>query len=205
MSGRTGRKTRFDYAVIRESMNQAWQRRMAGFEGLVIRARRGDPEPLIEHLLDVGPLLLSAEERNALGWLLERKLPRKNGRPRGSLSHKNTAIACACCLVRIGKAAWCRKHGRKRAPGPDKAPTKILIERAIELVEAHFSEARGRISADAVGDQCLLKENSEAGVGLMSPNILAMPYRKSSTSPGNKPPKNPLRFLPLQSSLGCNY
>jgi hypothetical protein len=164
MSGATGRKPRFDYAAYAERREKAWQRRMAGFEGLVIKARRGDPEPLINHFrYHVGPLQLSEDDCEMLSELLERKLPRKNGRPRGSVSHKAAAIACAGCLVRIGKAAWCRKHGRKRAPGPDKAPTKMLIERAIKLMEAHFSAARGKISAHAVWDQSNLKKDSETG------------------------------------------
>ena len=47
----------------------------------------------------------------------------------------------------MGKAAWCRKQGRKRAP---KAVTEVLIRRAIELMEAEFPKARGKISAEAV-------------------------------------------------------
>jgi hypothetical protein len=41
--------------------------------------------------------------------------------------------------------------------------TNRLVKRAIELMEAHFSAARGKISADAVRDQSQLKEDSEAG------------------------------------------
>jgi len=164
VSGATGRKRQIDYAAYAERRDKDWQRRMAGFEGLVIKARLGDPEPLIDHFrYHVGPLQLSEDNCEMLSVLLERNLPRKNGRPRGSVSHKNAAIACARCLVRIGKAAWCRKNGRKRAPGPDKAPTKILIKRAIGLVEAHFSAVGGKISAEAVGDQSHLKEDSEVG------------------------------------------
>jgi hypothetical protein len=47
--------------------------------------------------------------------------------------------------------------------GVPKAVTNRLIKRAIELMEAHFSEARGRISADVVRDQSYLTEDSGAG------------------------------------------
>jgi hypothetical protein len=160
MTGATSRKPRFDYAAYAERREKAWHRRMAGFEGLVFKAMRGDPQPLIEHLRDVGPLLLSVDDRNTLSWLLERKLPRKTGRPPGSVSVKNAAIACACCLVRIGKSVWRREHGRQRVP---KAVTNHLIKRAIELMEAEFPKARGKISADAVGDESHLKPDTETG------------------------------------------
>jgi hypothetical protein len=179
MSGATGRKPldyaaiKDDYAPIKECMKQAWQRRMAGFDGLVFKARplqpakddegigckvAGDPEPLIDYLRGDGPL--SDDDRESLAGLIEqyadlikRKL-RRNGRPRGSITPKTAATECASCLVRIGKAAWCRKHGRKRAP---KALTPGLIERAIELMEAEIPEARAKISAEAVEDGSYLR------------------------------------------------
>jgi hypothetical protein len=166
MSGPSGRKQRIDPAVT-AARTKALRERMGDVGILAIKADRGNPDPLLDYIGGAeygdGPLQLSEVDRGWLHWLLKRKLPRPNGRPRGSVSRKTAAIECAGCLVRIGKAAWCRKHGRKRAPGPDKAPTKILIERAIELMEAHFSEVRGRISVDAVSDQSLLKEDSETG------------------------------------------
>jgi hypothetical protein len=164
MSGETGR-TPFDY-VDKERRRQAWQRRMAGFDGLVFKAAPlqpakdsegigckvgGDPEPLIAYLRGDGPL--SNDDRESLAGLIEqyadlikRKLPR-NGRPRGSITPKTAATECASCLVRIVKAAWCRKHGRKRAP---KDLTQGLIKRAIKLMEAEIPKARGKISAEAV-------------------------------------------------------
>jgi hypothetical protein len=160
MTGATSRKPRFDYAAYAERREKAWQRRMAGFVGLVIKADRGDPEPLIAYFQD-GPRQLSEEDCSWLAWFLEKKLPRKGGRPRGSLTPKNAALACASCLVRIGKNRWRQKHGRQRVP---KTAADRLIKRAIELVESEFPSARGQLSADAVGDQSHLKEDySEAG------------------------------------------
>jgi len=56
--------------------------------------------------------------------------------------------------VRMGKAAWCSNHGRKRAP---RALTQGLIKRAIELMEAEIPKARGKISAEAVKDGSYLR------------------------------------------------
>ena len=85
MSGATGRKPLdFDYAAIKESRRQEWQRRMAGFDGLVFKAWPlqpakdgegigskvgGDPEPLIAYLLGDGPL--SGPDRESLAGLIE--------------------------------------------------------------------------------------------------------------------------------------
>jgi hypothetical protein len=172
MSGAAGR-TPVDYAAIKERRRQEWQRRMAGFDGLVFKAWPlqpakdsegiglkvgGDPEPLIAYLRGDGPL--SHDDRESLAGLIEqyadlikRKL-RPNGRPRGSITPKTAATECASCLVRMGKAAWCRKHGRKRAP---KALTQGLIKRAIELMEAEIPKARGKICAEAVESGSYLK------------------------------------------------
>jgi len=167
MSGATGRKPLdFDYAAIKESRRQEWQRRMAGFYGLVFKARplrrASDPEPLIDYLLGDGPL--SDDDRESLAWLIEeydglikRKL-RRNGRPRGSITPKTRATKFASCLVRIGKAAWCWEHDRKRAP---KALTQGLIKRAIELAEAEIPKARGKISAEAVKEGSYLRPDSK--------------------------------------------
>jgi hypothetical protein len=157
MSGATDRNPRFDFDRIAELSKEAWRRRMAGFEGLVRKAIRGNPDPLIAYIDDDGTLLLSEDDRRSLAWLLHKKLSRI-GRPPGSVSPKNAAIACACCLVRIGKSVWRRKHGRQRVP---EAVTAPLIKRAIELMEAHFPETRGKISADAVGANSHLKPDSE--------------------------------------------
>ena len=117
-----------------------------------------DPEPLIAYLEGNGPL--ADEDRQWLASLIEqydglikRKL-RPNGRPSGSITPKTEATKCASCLVRIGKTAWCRTHGRKRAP---KALTQRLIKRAIELMEAEIPKARGKISAEAVKDGSYLR------------------------------------------------
>jgi hypothetical protein len=167
MSGPAGR-TPFDYAAVWERRRQEWQRRMAGFDGLVFKARPlqpakdsegwigskvgGDPEPLIDYLRGDGPI--SDDDRESLAGLIEqyadlikRKL-RPSGRPLGSKTPKTAATECASFLVRIGKARWCREHGRKRAP--PKALIQGLIKRAIELMEADFPKARGKISAEAV-------------------------------------------------------
>jgi hypothetical protein len=130
---------------------QAWKKRMAGFEGLIFKAYDGNRDPLLQYLQRSGPLHLSDDHREWLAWLLERKLPR-SGRPKGSISPKTAATECASCLVRMGKAAWRRQHGRKRAPtkGPNKAPIELLVSRAIELMEDEFPKARGQISEDEV-------------------------------------------------------
>jgi len=126
---------------------------MAGFEGLLFKAAQGDPEPLVSYFLHAdGSRLLTQFDCCSLGEFLAEKFfpPRRNGRPRGSVTPKTAAIACAGYLVRIGKAQWCRKHGRKRA---SKAATESLIKRAIELVEAKIPEALGQISPDAVRNE----------------------------------------------------
>src|SRR5262249_2690840 len=168
MSGAAGR-TPIDYTARR----QKWQRWMDGFVGLVFKAwplqpakdgegigskGGGDREPLIAYLEGNGPL--ADEDRQWLASLIEqydglikRKL-RPNGRPSGSITPKTEATKCASCLVRIGKTAWCRTHGRKRAP---KALTQRLIKRAIELMEAEIPKARGKISAEAVKDGSYLR------------------------------------------------
>ena len=109
------------------------------------------PEPLIEYLRGDGPI--SNDDRELLAGLIEqyadlikRKL-RPSGRPRGSITPKTAATQCASFLVRIGKARWCREHGGKKAPP---ALTQRLIKRAIELMEADYPKARGKISAEAV-------------------------------------------------------
>jgi hypothetical protein len=171
MSGATGR-TPFDY---KERRRQAWRRRMAGFYGLVSKARPlqpvkdsegiglqvgGDPEPLIDYLRGDGPL--SNDDRESLAELIEqyddliKRNLRRNGRPRGSITPKTEATECASCLVRFGKAEWCRNHGRKRAP---KAVTEALIKRAIELMEAEIPNARRKISAEAVKEGSYLRPN----------------------------------------------
>jgi hypothetical protein len=154
MSGAGGRKRGFDFAPIAERR----KRKMAGVPLLVIKATRGHREPLIEYLSG-GPQL-SKDDSSWLAWLIEqydelikRKL-RRNGRPRGSITPKTAATECASCLVRMGKAAWCRKHRRKRAPT---ALTQGLIKRAIELMEAEIPKARGKVSAEAVKDRSYLR------------------------------------------------
>src|SRR5262245_9346744 len=98
MSSATGPKP-LD-AATKERRRQAWQRRMAGVEGLVHKALRGNPDPLIAYIDGGGPLQLSENDRQWLAYLLEQKLPRI-GRPPGSLTPKNEAIRCASYLVRI--------------------------------------------------------------------------------------------------------
>jgi len=140
---KSARKRSFDH----ESRNEAMQRRLAGFEGLIMRAAHGDPEPLCAYLRDGDPPI-TEEDARLLAWLLERKLPRRRGRPRGSLSCKNVAVQCASYLVGIGKRRWCKRHGRKIAT--KNTPVDRLIKRAIELVEPHFPSLRGKINEDEV-------------------------------------------------------
>jgi hypothetical protein len=73
---KSARKRSFDH----ESRNEAMQRRLAGFEGLIMRAAHGDPEPLCAYLRDGDPPI-TEEDARLLAWLLERKLPRRRGRP----------------------------------------------------------------------------------------------------------------------------
>jgi hypothetical protein len=159
MSRRARRKRTFDYAPIAERRKLGWQQRMAGFQGLVFKADRGNPDPLVDYCMSGDPRQLSGEDMASLGWLIENKLARKdrplveqkrNGRPLGSLTPKNAAIGYAGNLVRVGKKWWCKQHGRTRAPGPNKAPVDRLIKRAIELAEAEYPQARGKITADDV-------------------------------------------------------
>ena len=77
-----------------------YQKQRASFAGIVVRASRGDAEPLCKYFRD-GPRRLSADDCDALVWLIEQKLPR-NGRPRGSRNPKNATIACANYLLRVG-------------------------------------------------------------------------------------------------------
>jgi len=166
MSGATG-------LIDKERRKQWWQRRMAGFYGLVFEAWPlqpakndegigckvgGDPGPLIDYLRGDGPLC--DDDRQSLALLIEayddliKRNLRPNGRPRGSITPKTWATECASCLVWMGKKKWCREHGRKRAP---KALTEGLIKRAIELMEAEIPKARGKISAEAVKEGSYLK------------------------------------------------
>jgi hypothetical protein len=115
-------------------------RKIRKFEKLIMRALHGEPEPLCEYLRE-GGLPRTHEDGNWLAFLLEKKLPRSRGRPRGSLSYKSY-------LVRIGKRRWCRHHGTKIAT--KNTPVDRLIKRAIELVEPHFPSLRGKINEDDV-------------------------------------------------------
>src|SRR5262245_46065178 len=86
---------------------------LTGVGGLLFKLDQGDPKPLVDYFLRAGgPRLLSEEDCTWLGMCLEGLLsPRRNGRPRGSVTPKTAAIARAAFLVRIGKAEWCRKRG----------------------------------------------------------------------------------------------
>ena len=112
-----------------------------------MKAYHGDPEPLCAYLED-GGLPITQEDARLLAWLLERKLPRRRGRPRGSLSAKNAAVQCASYLVRIGKRKWCKQHGTQIAT--KNTPVDRLIKRAIELVQPHFPSLRGKINEEEV-------------------------------------------------------
>ena len=132
-------------------------RKVSEFETLILTASRGDPEPLCAYIRE-GDLPISRGDANWLAWLLERKLPRSRGRPRGSLSSKNVAVQCASYLVRLGKHTWCEHHGKKIAT--KKTPVDRLIKRAIELVVPHFS-LRSKINENEVRDLANLKPSYE--------------------------------------------
>jgi hypothetical protein len=139
----TVRRQGFRYDV--EHQQNLWKQRMAGFEGLVIKANQGDVEPLIDHLTS------SDDEKDRdLAWLLDRwrsegRLPRRHHR---SLSDKNFAVECAAYLVWVGKRAWCRDHAYKIAT--KNTPMKKLAARAIELVAPRFESVRDQIKRRAV-------------------------------------------------------
>jgi hypothetical protein len=127
-----------------------YEQKRASFTGMVIRAARGDAEPLCKYFRR-GPRQLSADDCDALVWLIEQKVPR-TGRPRGSRNPKNEAIACANYLLRVGLDAWCKKHDRQRpsTKGPNQPPWEMLIKRAIEFAEQIVPEMRGKIGEEAV-------------------------------------------------------
>ena len=133
-------------------------RKVSEFETFITRASRGDPEPLCAYIRE-GDLPISRGDANWLAWLLERKLPRSRGRPRGSLSSKNAAVQCASYLVRLGKRTWCEQHGKKIAT--KNTPVDRLIKRAIELVVPHFASLGGKISEDEVRASAYLKPSYE--------------------------------------------
>ena len=128
------------------------------FGKLILRASHGDIEPLCAYLRK-GHLSISRHDAGWLAWLLEKKLPRSRGRPRGSLSVKNVAVQCASYLVRHGKRTWCKHHRKKIAT--KNAPVDRLIKRAIELVVPHFASLGGKISEDEVRASAYLKPSYE--------------------------------------------
>ena len=132
-------------------------RKVSEFETLIGKAFHGDPEPLCEYLRE-GGRPISRGDVNWLAWLLERKLPRSRGRPRGSLSSKNVAVRCANYSVRVGKRTWCKQYGKKIAT--KNTPVDRLIERAIELVVPHFS-LRSKMNEDEVRALAYLKPKYE--------------------------------------------
>jgi hypothetical protein len=141
------KRKRKPYVYDVERRRRAWERRLASFEGLVIKAAKGDAEPLLEYFRHGGPYQLSEEDGRWLAWLLERKLPRARHRPRGSSTPTNLAHQNAAYLLRFGKRRWCRKHHRQRA---SKSAIEKLAQRAVELVEQEFPSVRGRLTAENV-------------------------------------------------------
>lgn len=113
----------FDFAASSKVRNEAWQRRMAGFEGLVMTAAKGDPEPLIDYFERSGPFQLSEQDGVLLAWLLRSKLPRAAHRPRGSFTPTNQALRRASYLLRFGKRVWCEARPRPGLQkGSDRQP-----------------------------------------------------------------------------------
>ena len=138
-----------DYAASLKRRQEEWQRRMAGFQGLIMKAARGNREPLIEYFQDNGPFQLSEEDGSWLAWLLETKLPRAAHRPRGSSTPTNKALRTASYLLRHGKRVWCEKHGRQRVS--NRAPiVTSLAKRAVELVEQEYRSLRGKLRIEDV-------------------------------------------------------
>jgi hypothetical protein len=137
---------------------QEWLRRMGGFEGLVLKASQGEPEPLMHFFLEGGAKQLSAEDCRRLAWLLN-ILPgpaQAAHRPRGSLKPINAAVKYAAHLVGVAAREWCTQHGVKRAS--KKSPRENWCKFAIELAEQAFPQVRGKITDDAV-KTCKLKHS----------------------------------------------
>src|SRR5262245_29192059 len=140
------KRKRKPFAYDVERVKKAWERRLAGFEGLVIRADKGDAQPLLEYFRHGGPYQLSEEDGAWLAWLLERKLPRARHRPRGSSTPTNIARQHAACLLWFGKLRWCFLHHRKRT---SRSVIKKLAQRAVELVEQEFPSVQGKLTAES--------------------------------------------------------
>jgi hypothetical protein len=130
---------------------EAERKRMAGLRGLIFEANGGNSKPLCDFFSSGEPRHLSTNECMALAELLGQLLPKKKGRPLGSLNIRNSAIQCAHYLVWQAKQRWYAKHKRKRASvkGPNPAPVEALIFRAIELVKGEFPKA-GAISYEDI-------------------------------------------------------
>ena len=146
------RRNAFDtaaYAASLKRRQEKWQRRMAGFQGLIMKAAKGRREPLIDYFEHSGPFQLSEEDGLWLAWLLQTKLPRAAHRPRGSSTPTNKALRAASYLLRHGKRVWCEKHGRQRVS--NRAPiVTSLAKRALELVEQEYPSLRGKLSVEDV-------------------------------------------------------
>jgi hypothetical protein len=138
----------FDAAAYRKHTDEVWQKRMAGFDGLLTKAITGDREPLIDYFRYHGTV--SEEQASSMAWFLQRALPRSRRRRRGPQTVQKAMLIYASCLLRIGKHVWRRNHTYQHEAF--NGAVDRLAARAIELVEEEFPNMRGRLSLAAVRD-----------------------------------------------------
>jgi hypothetical protein len=161
---------------MRDDYNAIAKRRQAQHERsrvkLVLLAKEGETAPLCEFLPDA-PFQMSPEDLSEhlkmVAWLIETKLTRGK---RGKRKVRRTfAKRLAAYLLRIGKQAWCRKHGYSCFPkselvkladyeskrerdvlkkGDNPPLIKNMMDYAIKVVEHEFPNVRGKIDRDAV-------------------------------------------------------
>lgn len=174
----------FDAAAYRKHTDEVWQKRMASFEGLVLKAasksrRKRDPQPLIDYFRYGGPRQLSEQDCQNLAWFLERVLPRPRHRPRGTVKPKNVALHDASYLLRYAKRLWRRSHDYQQMAFHNAIDR--LTKRAIELVEQESPSVAGQLSAEAVRDfnKPIHKNEVEASLGDFLPLAMAEMKREA--------------------------
>jgi hypothetical protein len=127
------RRFKFDYDPNTEALRRYWE----GFPGLVHKAMRGEPQPLIDYFEQGEPRQLSAEDCSTLAWLLSKKLSRPAHRPRGSLKDRTVAIQAAKFLLREGK-----KWHRRQHVASNRTVEAELLEQAVLEVSREMPNVR---------------------------------------------------------------